>query len=122
MAVDMNRILKGKVDRPPRVVVYGFDGVGKTGFAAGAPNVIFLDANKGSFKYNVSRVLVESWGETFEWLTAIENGEVACDNVALDAVSDFESMSHAQLFPGTTISKYEGGFNKGDDVAVVVET
>src|SRR5579872_5187720 len=80
MAVDMNRILKGKVDRPPRVVVYGFDGVGKTGFAAGAPNVFFLDANKGSFKYNVDRVLIESWDETYEWLVAIENGEIKCDN------------------------------------------
>jgi len=119
MAVDMNRILKGKVDRPPRVVVYGFDGVGKTGFAAGAPNVFFLDANKGSFKYNVDRVLIESWDETYEWLVAIENGEIKCDNVALDAVSDFESMSYARLFPGSTISKYEGGYNKGDDVAVL---
>jgi AAA domain len=119
MAVDKSRILKGKVERPPRVVVYGFDGVGKTGFAAGAPNTFFLDANKGSFKYDVSRVIVESWDETYEWLAAVESGEIACENVALDAVSDFERMSHARLFPGTTVSKFEGGFNKGDDVAVM---
>jgi hypothetical protein len=118
MTVDLARILKGKVERPPRVVAYGFDGTGKTSLAAGSPNVFFLDANKGSFKMNVSRVLIESWAETFEWLAAIESGQVQCDNVALDAVSDFESMSHAQLFPGTTVSKYEGGFNKGDDVVI----
>ncbi len=119
MAVDLKRVLKGKIERPPRVVTYGFDGVGKTGFAAGAPNVLFLDANKGSFKYNVARVLIDGWDETYDWLSAIENGEVACDNVALDAVSDLESMSYARLFPGSTITKYEGGFNKGDDVAVL---
>jgi hypothetical protein len=119
MGIDLKRVSRGKVTLPPRVVGYGFDGVGKTTFAAGAPNVLFLDANKGSMKLDVARVFIENWAETFDWLTAIENGEVACDNVALDATSDFERMSHAHLFPNTTISKYEGGFNKGDDVAVM---
>ena len=119
MSVDLKRIVKGKAERPPRVVIYGFEGVGKSGFAAGAPNVFFLDANQGSFKYNVERVVPESWAETFEWLQAIELGHVKCDNVALDVLSDFENMSHAHLFPGTTISKYEGGYGKGDDVAVM---
>ena len=119
MAVDLKRITKGKVERPPRVVAYGFEGVGKTGFAAGAPNVFFLDANKGSSKYNVDRVDVETWDEAFEWLEAIEHGHVKCDNVALDVLSDFENMSYAKLFPGSTISKYEGGYGKGDDVALM---
>ena len=119
MAVDLKRITKGKVDRPPRVVAYGFEGVGKTTFAAGAPNVFFLDANQGSFKLNVERVAVESWDETFDWLTAIEQDQIKCDNVALDVLSDFENMSHAKLFPGSTISKYEGGYGKGDDVALM---
>ncbi len=119
MAVDLKRIVKGKVERPPRVVAYGFEGVGKTGFAAGAPNVFFLDANQGSFKYNVNRVVIGSWDETFEWLEAIEHGHVQCDNVALDVLSDFENMSYAKLFTGTTISKYEGGYGKGDDVALM---
>jgi hypothetical protein len=119
MAIDLNRILKGKVERPPRVVAYGFEGVGKTGFAAGAPNVFFLDPNKGSFKYNVARVVVDHWDETFEWLAAIESGAIPCDNVALDTVSDFEAMSHARLFQGTTVTKYEGGYGKGDDVVLM---
>lgn len=119
MAVDLKRIVKGKVERPPRVVAYGFEGVGKSGFAAGAPNVFFLDANQGSYKYNVERVVPGSWDETFEWLEAIEAGHIKCDNVALDVVSDFENMSHAKLFPNSTISKYEGGYGKGDDLALM---
>lgn len=119
MALDMKRIVKGKVARPPRVVVYGFEGVGKSTYGAGAPNVFFLDANQGSYKLDVERVVPESWDETFEWLQAIEHGHVKCDNVALDVLSDFENMSHAKLFPGSTISKFEGGYGKGDDVAVM---
>lgn len=119
MAVDLKRISKGKVERPPRVALYGFEGVGKTTFAAGAPNVFVIDANQGSHKLSVDRVVPESWDEVFEWLEAIERGDVKCDNVALDVVSDFENMSHAKLFPGSTISKYEGGYGKGDDVALM---
>ena len=119
MAVDLKRVMRGKVALPPRAVVYGFEGVGKSTFAAGAPNLVFLDANMGSLQLDVARVFVETWVETYDWLDAIERGEVGCDNVALDVVSDFERLSHAHLFPGTTISKFEGGFNKGDDVAVM---
>jgi hypothetical protein len=119
MAVDLKRISKGKVERPPRAVFYGFEGVGKSTLAAGAPNVFFVDANQGSYKLNVERVVPESWAEVFEWLEAIEHGHVKCDNVALDVLSDFENMSHAHLFPGTSISKYEGGYGKGDDVALM---
>lgn len=119
MAVDLKRITKGKVERPPRAVIYGFEGVGKSTIAAGAPNVFFLDANQGSHKLNVERVVPESWDEVFEWLEAIEHGHVKCDNVALDVLSDFENMSHAKLFPNSTISKYEGGYGKGDDVALM---
>ena len=119
MALDLKRISKGKVERPPRVIPYGFEGVGKSTFAAGAPNVFFIDANQGSHKLDVERVTPESWSEVFEWLEAIEHGHVKCDNVALDVLSDFENMSHAHLFPGTSISKYEGGYGKGDDVALM---
>jgi AAA domain len=120
MAIDLKqRIMKGKVDRPPRTVIYGAEGVGKSSFAAGAPNVFFLDANQGSFRLNVERAIPESWDETFEWLSAIERGDIKCDNVALDVLSDFENMSHAKLFQGTSISKYEGGYGKGDDVALM---
>ena len=119
MGVDLKRVTRGKVSLAPRVVAYGFDGVGKTTLAAGAPNVLFLDANKGSLQLDVARVFVDTWAETYDWLAAVESDEVKCDNVVLDVVSDFERLSHAHLFPGTTISKYEGGFNKGDDVAVM---
>lgn len=119
MAVDLKRILKGKVERPPRAVIYGAEGVGKSGWAAGAPNVFFLDANQGSFHYNVERVIPGTWSEVFEWLEAVELGHVKCDNVALDVLSDLETMSHAHLFPQSTISKYEGGYGKGDDLALM---
>src|ERR1700690_1611316 len=36
--IDLKRITRGKESLPPRVLVYGFEGVGKTRFAVGAPD------------------------------------------------------------------------------------
>ena len=118
MAIDLKRVTKGRINQPPRILVFGFDGVGKTQFAAGAPNPFFLDVNRGSGALDVQRVSFDAWEETYEWLGAVESGQIQCDTVVLDTASDFEAMSHAKLFPGTTVTKAEGGYNKGDDVVI----
>jgi len=119
MAVDLKKIVNGKIDRPPRTLIYGFEGIGKTSFAIGATDAFVIDANKGSGQFSTRRVFVDAWEEILEWTTAIERGDVKCGTVVYDTVSDLEQASYAQLFPGTTITKYEGGFNKGDDVATL---
>lgn len=116
--IDFSRISKGRVDRPAKVLIYGLDGIGKTSVAASAPSPFFLDANRGSLKCDVSRVFVENWGDTSEWLTAIENGQVKCESVVLDSITDFEGMSHAALFPGSTVDKHDGGYGRGDNVVI----
>jgi len=118
MSVDLRKISKGKLETPPRWLVYGADGVGKTSFAAGAPGVFFLDANKGSHRFNVDRVNIDAWEELFEWLEAIENKQVKCGTVVLDDLSTLEAMSHVKLFPGSNVTEHGGGFNKGDDVVI----
>jgi len=47
MAFDLSSITKGKMDRPPRVVIYGEHGLGKSTFAAGAPYPIFIPTEDG---------------------------------------------------------------------------
>lgn len=121
MAVDLKRIRKGILRRKPRILIYGFDGIGKSGFAAGAPNPFFLDANRGSHNYDVGRVDVTGWDDVQAWLASIEAGEVQCDTVVLDALTDLEAMSHVKLFGDSgTVTDHKGGYGKGDD-AVIVE-
>jgi len=115
---DLKKISRGRVKSAPRVLCYGFDGVGKTQFAAGAPGVFFIDANKGSLNHDVERVFVDSWEEFKDWLNACENGQLKCQTLAIDSLTDLEAMSHAHLFKGTTIDKYEGGYGKGETVAL----
>jgi hypothetical protein len=116
--IDLKKISDGKQSRAPRVTVYGSDGVGKTRFAAGAPNPFFIDVNKGSFAYDVQRVAPESWPEVLEWIEAVEKGQVKCESLVLDALGDLEHLGNVEFFPGTTITKYDGGYGKGEDLAV----
>jgi hypothetical protein len=126
MAVDLKRVRRGVQKLPPRILTYGFDGVGKTEFAAGAPGVFFLDANKGSHKFDVGAVDITSWDDGNQWVNAIANNEVKLqggkpiETVVLDSITDFESMSHAAIFPeGETVTSFKGGYGKGDDYALL---
>jgi|SRR5579864_4447058 len=114
--IDKKKFSKGRLIRRDRIFAYGMDGVGKTKFACGAPDPLVIDANKGSLKFDVSRVEVETWEETLEALTMVENGELKCGTLVLDSISDLELMSHKVLFPNSTASEHGGGYNKGDDL------
>lgn len=77
-------IIKGKITRPQRVVIYGVESVGKTSFAAQFPKPLFLDIEGGTAHLDTDRVAVESWQELINSLTAAiktEYGTVVLDSV-----------------------------------------
>jgi hypothetical protein len=116
--IDPKRITEGKVAREPRVLAYGGDGVGKTRFAAGAPDPFIIDANKGSLQYDVKRIIPDTWSETLEWIGAVETGVVKCKTLVIDSVSDLEHMGNVEFFPNTTIDKWDGGYGRGETYAL----
>ena len=116
--IDLKRVTEGKQQREPRVLVYSADGVGKTRFAAGAPDPFFIDVNRGSLQYDVKRVLPDTWSEALEWIDAVEKNQVKCKTLIVDSISDLEHMGNAEFFPGTTIDKWDGGYGRGEGFAL----
>lgn len=51
----LSKVQTGIQQKPPFILVFGVDGVGKSTFAAGAPKPIFLGPEVGSHTLNVSR-------------------------------------------------------------------
>ena len=117
MAIDLKRISTGKQQREARICIFGADGVGKTQFAAGAPDPFFIDLNRGSLRYDVKRVIPGSWGEAIEWVNAVETGKVKCKTLVIDSITDLEYFGHLEFFQGTTIDKWDSGFGHGDTYA-----
>jgi hypothetical protein len=48
-------VVKGKLEHPLKVILYGVEGIGKSTFGAGAPNPIFLGAEEGTQHLDVAR-------------------------------------------------------------------
>ena len=59
----MLKIQKGIVPPPPKVVIYGVEGIGKTTLASRFPNPLFLDAEEGSGRLDVARVKLAAWAD-----------------------------------------------------------
>lgn len=116
--IDLKRVTTGPQAREPRVLIYSADGVGKTRFAAGAPDPFFIDVNRGSFQYEVKRVIPESWSETLEWIGAVETGSIKCKSLIIDSISDLEHIGNTEFFPNTTIDKWDGGYGRGETYAL----
>lgn len=118
MTFDPKKIIKGRVDHPYRYLVYGTDGIGKTGFAAGAPDPFFIDANSGSLSYDVQRAIPDSWEEAKDIISAVESGRIPCKTLVLDSLTDLEAMSHKSLFKNQTIDEFGRGYGQGENVAI----
>jgi hypothetical protein len=118
MTIDLSKITKGRQERRPRVLVYGPSAIGKTTFAAGAPSPFVIDADKGSHNLDVHRLVPSSWDEARECMTAVEKGDIQCDSLILDSVTELEALSYAALFGGEAIDSWNKGYGRGDTRAI----
>ncbi|NVM42809.1 AAA family ATPase, partial [Ochrobactrum intermedium] len=48
MAISLSNLKKVKADKPPRILVYGPPGIGKTTLASEFPNPVFLQVEEGT--------------------------------------------------------------------------
>jgi AAA domain len=53
--MSLTNIVSGRIVKPMRLLVYGLEGVGKSTFAASAPNPIYLGAEDGTSELDVRR-------------------------------------------------------------------
>lgn len=78
------KIIKGPVQRPQKVCVYGPEGVGKTSFAARFPKPLFLDLERGSCAYAVDRVYPETYGKVEEVMATVLQGGTGYETLVVD--------------------------------------
>ena len=116
-------ITRGRIKQAPFITIYGQDGVGKTSFAAGAPNILFLDAEKGTLHMEVAREEITSYASLVEALDKVLAGHedykefetVAFDSLDWLVPKVYEhvcaTVNHEK---GHSVDSIEGfGFGKG---------
>jgi hypothetical protein len=65
--MSLAKVVSGRLVKPMRLLVYGLEGVGKSTFAASAPNPIFLGAEDGTSELDVQRFpQPQTWPDVME--------------------------------------------------------
>lgn len=118
-----DRVKKGPARGPVKVVVHGPPGVGKTTFAAGAKDPLFLCSEDGAGLHTFDRVPVTSWGAAMDVLDEVIDGEHNYRTLVIDTVDWLEHLLVDHII--TTASEREhrryltledvgGGYGKGE--------
>jgi hypothetical protein len=121
MAVSLESIAKGQRLLPPKVVLYGVGGIGKTSFAASAPRPIFIMTEEGQgsldferFELRPEEPVVKTWQEIIDCVTVLASEDHDYQTVVIDTLDFAEPLLHthtAEKYGKADIEAF--GYGKG---------
>jgi len=112
------KVTRGKIATPHFVIIYGPDGVGKTSFAASAPNPIFLEPEQGSANQDVARFPgIKTFAEARAAVNELRTEKHDYKTLAIDSIDWLEPLVWAQVCVEgggvKLIDEAYGGYGKG---------
>ena len=114
MAFDLSSVSKNTGIGAPRILVYGTAGVGKTTFAAQAPNPVFIQTEDGAGTLEINSFpLVSTFEEFMQCLAALYN-EHNYDSVVVDSLDHLEPLIWKRVCEDNSCENIEKlGYGKG---------
>lgn len=113
----LDNIQSGRENKPPRLMIYGSEGVGKSTFGASAPNPIFIQTEDGLGEINCRKFpLATSVSEVLAELTALRDEPHDFQTVVIDSADWLERLIFDEVcreFGVRSIEKADGGYGKG---------
>lgn len=97
MTLDLTKLEPTTTDHPPRLVVYAAGGIGKSSFAASAPDVLFLDVEKGLDGIESTKITIDTWQDVLDAITALHNQDHGFKTLAIDTLDWLERIIHKQV-------------------------
>lgn len=119
--LSLTNVIKGKQDLPLRLTVFGTPGVGKSTFASGAPNPIFISPEEGTHHLDVTRFSVPdfSWGDAIDALNSLEMESHKYESVVIDTLDSLEHLNWNYICKRDGKKDLEAyGFNRGPQAAL----
>ncbi|MFM2011414.1 MAG: hypothetical protein RLZZ396_198, partial [Planctomycetota bacterium] len=118
----LQQVQRGKAHLPPRILVYGTEGVGKSSLAATTPKPIFIQTEDGLGEIDCDRFpLAKSLEDVVAALTELETQQHDYQTVAIDSLDWLERLiwdAICRRESATTIEKVGGGYGKGYTLAL----
>jgi len=116
------KISTGIKKKPYFILPYGPPTIGKTSFAADAPNPIFLDIEKGSDLVSTNRFEdLKTWDDVLKAIDYLTNEKHDFKTAVIDTVGALESWLFEKICKQEnvkTIDEAFGGYGKGYNYAV----
>lgn len=116
MAISLKSIQKGgDRSKPPMLLVYGTPGIGKTTFAASAPNPVFIRTEDGLGNLEVDAFpKAECWQDVMDAMATLYAEDHQYSTVAIDSLSALEPLIWREVAAKDGKSNIEDfGFGKG---------
>lgn len=118
----LDRITRGKIAKPRRIVVHGRAKTGKSTFGSEAPSPIFIGPESGTENLDVARFPeAQSWTDIISALDTLQVGGHPFKTLVLDTVDWIEPLAHRVVMArdgSPTIEKAAGGYGKGYGAAL----
>ena len=113
----LEHIQTGRENKPPRIMLYGQEGVGKSTFGASAPAPIFIQTEDGLGEIDCYKFpLAQSVEDVIIELTALRDEEHNFRTVVIDSLDWLERLIFDEIckeFGVRSIEKADGGYGKG---------
>ena len=113
----MSRVQRGRTPKPPRLLVYGTEGIGKSTFAAQAPHPIFIQTEDGLDEIACDKFpLATTYEEVRAALAELHTEQHDYETVVIDSLDWLERLIWDQVCQETgakSIEKADGGYARG---------
>ena len=113
----LDSITTGRQPQPPRIMIYGSEGVGKSTFAASSPKPVFVQTEDGLSEIDTAKFpLCATYADVVEQLKAVRDGEHEFQTLCIDSLDWLERLIWdrvCQDYGVKSIEKADGGYGKG---------
>ncbi|RPH80625.1 MAG: ATP-binding protein [Planctomycetaceae bacterium] len=120
----LKTIQSGRADKPPRILIYGTEGIGKTKSASQAPKPIFVQTEDGLDQIATDRFpLAKSYDDVYAALKDLHDEPHDYETVVVDSLDWLERLIFDRLcdqYGVASIEKVDGGYGKGYTHAVAI--
>lgn len=94
----LENVITGILHKPPRILIYGIHGIGKSTLAADAPNPIFIQTEEGANEIEVAKLpTATSHEEVLEQLRALYKEPHEYQTAVIDSADWLEDFIHMEL-------------------------
>ena len=118
----IDTIQKGKRQMPPRLLIYGIEGIGKSTLAAQSPHPIFISTEDGIDRIDCdSFPLCRSYEEMLADIKSLKEEKHDYQTLVIDSLDWAEKLVFAHVckqFGAKNIEKADGGYQRGYEHAL----